>query len=320
MSAADPLGSATTRAEVAGMLQQAVAEGAALGWLDPPSDGEVEQLLADIRDGLATGASGVAVQHIDGRVVGFGYWRRYARATHTPQADLERVVVAAGHRGSGLGRQLVRALVGQARVAGVEVLTLDVRGDNHGAMTLYQDEGFTTYGVLPGFVAVGEQRFDKVLMQQRLNGDQRPAGRSDHLVGWAVVQREDGAVLLARRDGVRYASGLWGLPGGHVEDDESLAAATARELREEVGLDARPQDLQPLGVTRYVDGPMRGTSFYFVVSSWSGEPSPAGECSQVGWFAPDDLPADALPWLATALRTHLLEGRWLADAPEVSPG
>lgn len=136
-----------------------------------------------------------------------------------------------------------------------------------------------------------------------------------HLVGWAVLQRADGRVLLARRAGVSYASGLWGLPGGHVEDHESLAAGTARELREEVGVRAEPADLEPLGVTRYVDGPHRGNDFFFRARTWAGEPSAVAECSEVGWFDPEQLPEDALPWLATSLRRHLLDGRWLGDDP-----
>ncbi|MEU0063801.1 GNAT family N-acetyltransferase, partial [Streptomyces albidoflavus] len=57
---------------------------------------------------------------------------------------------------------LTAALVADAREAGVEVLTLDARGDNEGALRLYRSLGFTEYGRLPGFVAVGERRYDKV--------------------------------------------------------------------------------------------------------------------------------------------------------------
>jgi 8-oxo-dGTP diphosphatase len=74
--------------------------------------------------------------------------------------------------------------------------------------------------------------------------------RTDHLVAWAVLQRDDGHVLLARRANESYASGLWGLPGGHVEDGETLAAAAARELCEEVGVRVDATTLEPLGVTR----------------------------------------------------------------------
>ncbi|GAB3590969.1 hypothetical protein GCM10027446_07450 [Angustibacter peucedani] len=312
----DPLAPAAVRAEVVALLRQAVAEGAALGWVDPPPADEVEQLLADVRAGLTSGAAGVAVEVVEGQVVGFGYWRRYARPTHAPQADLERVVVSAAHRGQGLGRRLVTALVAQAAAAGVETLTLDVRGDNHGAITLYEQLGFRRYGHLPDFVAVGDARHDKVFMALRPGAPPPPPQRTDHLVGWAVVRREDGRVLLARRDGVSYGSGLWGLPGGHVDDDESLASGTARELHEEVGLRAEATDLEPVGVTRYVDGPVRGTDFFFVVRRWEGEPQPTSECSEVGWFDPEHLPDDALPWLAGTLREHLLDGRWLADHPQ----
>lgn len=134
-----------------------------------------------------------------------------------------------------------------------------------------------------------------------------------HLVAWAVVRRADGRVLLARRSGVQYGDGLWGLPGGHVEDHESLAAAAARETLEEVGLRIDPVAAQAIGVTRYVDDGFRGADWFHLVTSWEGEPSALAECSEVGWHDPADLPADALPWLAHALRVHLVEGRWLDE-------
>jgi 8-oxo-dGTP diphosphatase len=37
------------------------------------------------------------------------------------------------------------------------------------------------------------------------------------------------------------------------------------------------------------------------------------ECSEVGWFDPADLPADALPWLAHSLQVHLLQRVWLDE-------
>src|SRR5262249_22630066 len=95
-------------------------------------------------------------------LVGLGYWTRYDRPTHRQHADVRRVGVAAHAPRPGVGRALPRALIASAGAAGVEVLTLDVRGDNVGALHLYRSLGFTQYGRLKDFVAVGCRRYDTV--------------------------------------------------------------------------------------------------------------------------------------------------------------
>ena len=54
----------------------------------------------------------------------------------------------------------------------------------------------------------------------------------------AVVHDAAGRLLLIRR-GHDPGRGLWSLPGGRVEDGESLPEAVRREVREETGLDVR---------------------------------------------------------------------------------
>ncbi|WP_189088591.1 NUDIX domain-containing protein [Deinococcus ruber] len=138
-----------------------------------------------------------------------------------------------------------------------------------------------------------------------------------HLVSWLILRRSDGRILLGRRAGVSYGEGCWGLPGGHVLDTETLAQAAARETLEEVGLTVNAADLTPLGMVRYVDAGVRGADFFFLAERWEGEPYPVSECSEVGWFEPDQLPADALPWLADTLRRQLSgEEPWLSESVE----
>ncbi len=74
-----------------------------------------------------------------------------------------RAIRFAGRARVGLGRALTGALVEDARAASIEVLTLDARGDNERALGLYRSLGFSEYGRLPDFVAVGARRYDKVL-------------------------------------------------------------------------------------------------------------------------------------------------------------
>lgn len=132
--------------------------------------------------------------------------------------------------------------------------------------------------------------------------------RTFHLVAWAMLLDPQGRVLLGRRSGVSYGNGLWGLPGGHVEPGEGLAEAAVREVLEEVGVRVDPSALRALGVSRYDLEGVQGADFFFSAEVWEGTPGPLAGTSEVGWFAPQDLPADALPWLPPILEAHLHGG------------
>ncbi|SQJ18994.1 CTP pyrophosphohydrolase [Serratia rubidaea] len=53
----------------------------------------------------------------------------------------------------------------------------------------------------------------------------------------AIIER-DGKILLAQRDAQSDQAGLWEFPGGKVETGESQPQALARELAEELGIEA----------------------------------------------------------------------------------
>jgi 8-oxo-dGTP pyrophosphatase MutT (NUDIX family) len=57
----------------------------------------------------------------------------------------------------------------------------------------------------------------------------------------AVLQREDGKILLLKRAPTHTTNpGKWCFVTGFVEPDERPQAAAIRELKEELGIDARP--------------------------------------------------------------------------------
>jgi ribosomal protein S18 acetylase RimI-like enzyme len=149
--------------EVMALVVDLVAAGAALGWVDPPSTEEVRALLSSVAEEIETGEAALVLATLDGSVVGFGYWRRYLRPTYRLHADLEKVAVRADQQRRGLGRRLTRALIEQARREEIEQLTLDMRVDNTPAISLYGSLGFREYGRCPDFVAVGDQRYDRIL-------------------------------------------------------------------------------------------------------------------------------------------------------------
>jgi len=118
----------------------------------------------------------------------------------------------------------------------------------------------------------------------------RPAVTTDI----AVFAARDGvsSILLIRRKGPPFA-GSWALPGGFLDEDETLEACAARELREETGLVAGPMAL--VGAYSDPGRDPRGrtvTMAYWTAVPPEGAAATAGDdASQVGWFAIDALPA-----------------------------
>jgi 8-oxo-dGTP diphosphatase len=109
----------------------------------------------------------------------------------------------------------------------------------------------------------------------------------------AVVVRQ-GRVLLVKR-GCNPNKGLWGFPGGLVELGETAAEAAIRELAEETGIAAEAGGVLEVldSISRDDEGRVR---FHFllvaVLCRWTGgEPSPADDADETGWFTPDDIAA-----------------------------
>ncbi len=152
---------------------------------------------------------------------------------------------------------------------------------------------------------------------------ERRVGQSDlvtdlHLVAFVVLRRAD-QILLARRSGVSYADGFWGLPGGHVDPGEPLVVGAARETLEEVGVEVAVEDLVPVGMCRYEQGRSAGVDVFFTASTFTGEPRAVSECDAVQWCRADDLPSPVVPWLPATLRRHLDEGAWFDEMLDVGP-
>jgi ribosomal protein S18 acetylase RimI-like enzyme len=151
--------------------------GGAVGFVDVPDRAETEAWLAGIAAEVAAGRTRMALLGVDGRVEALGRWTRYAKSTVAVNAEVLQVMVHPEARGRRLATRLVGALVEDARAHRVETLTLDVRGNNHAAMALYESLGFQAYGRLPDFVAVGDERWDRVLYRLDLRTADWPVRR-----------------------------------------------------------------------------------------------------------------------------------------------
>jgi ribosomal protein S18 acetylase RimI-like enzyme len=159
------------------VVEAVMREGGAVGWVGVPDRADTAQWLAAIAAEVAAGRTRMALLGVGGRLEALGRWTRYAKETVAVNADVLQVMVHPDARGLGLARRLVGELVADARAHRVETVTLDVRGNNHAAMALYESLGFQVYGRLPDFVAVGDERWDRVLYRLDLRTPDWPVRR-----------------------------------------------------------------------------------------------------------------------------------------------
>ena len=96
----------------------------------------------------------------------------------------------------------------------------------------------------------------------------------------AIIEK-DNKLLLIVRGGQTY-HGYLALPGGHVDDGETVEQAVVREIKEETGLDAVP--VRILGVYSDPARDPRGhiCSVVFIVD-FSGEPQAGDDASDFKW-------------------------------------
>ncbi|MDH4093291.1 MAG: Nudix family hydrolase [Betaproteobacteria bacterium] len=125
-------------------------------------------------------------------------------------------------------------------------------------------------------------------------------------VAAAVIQRADGAFLLARRPAGKVYAGYWEFPGGKIEPGEPAERAVARELREELGIE--PESAYPWLTREYVYPHAAVRLHFFRVTSWRGAPHPH-EGQEIAWQRHGEplvapmLPANA-PVLAALALPH----------------
>jgi ribosomal protein S18 acetylase RimI-like enzyme len=170
------------RAQVHRVATGVMERGGAVGWLGVPTRAESDAWLDGILAAVAAGSARLAVAVVAGdggagRIEALGRWVRYEKPVVAVNADVQQVMVHPAARGRGLARAVVTALVADARRHGVETLTLDTRGNNHAAMALYESLGFAVRGRLRDFVAVGDERWDRVLYALDLRTADAPLRR-----------------------------------------------------------------------------------------------------------------------------------------------
>ncbi|EYS85423.1 7,8-dihydro-8-oxoguanine-triphosphatase [Cupriavidus sp. SK-4] len=89
-------------------------------------------------------------------------------------------------------------------------------------------------------------------------------------VAVGVLVQPDGRFLLAQRPAGKPYEGYWEFPGGKLEPGESVEAALARELHEELGLDVTQCERWHILEHDYPHAYVR--LYFCKVTDWRGDP------------------------------------------------
>lgn len=122
------------------------------------------------------------------------------------------------------------------------------------------------------------------------------------VVACALVDA-DNRVLIAQRPQGKSLAGLWEFPGGKVDAGESPEEALIRELREELGIEAKAACLAPLTFASHAYEDIHLLMPLYVCRRWTG--------------FPESREGQALKWVrAKALRDMPMPP---ADLPLIAP-
>lgn len=119
----------------------------------------------------------------------------------------------------------------------------------------------------------------------------------------------DGKVLMELRKN-KFDAGLYSLVGGCMEDGETVKQAAVHEIKEEVNLEVREDDLKVISVLhRITPAPDSWQSIEFVMATekFSGNPALMENdvCGDLRWFPLTELPKNISLYAKQAIDNYI---------------
>lgn len=127
-----------------------------------------------------------------------------------------------------------------------------------------------------------------------------------------IITDNDNRILLVKR-AIEPSEGLWDLPGGFVNVEESVEESVVREAREELGVEVGHLKYLFSGCGRYVYKTLNyhTIGLVFAVKIASGTMKPQDDVAELKYFSTNKIPWDTLafPVLEQTLRKYIAERR-----------
>ena len=120
-----------------------------------------------------------------------------------------------------------------------------------------------------------------------------------------ILMRED-QILLLRRYNTGYHDGEYSVPAGHLDGNETVRDAAAREANEEIGIRIEVSDIIFSSVMHRVEDDER-VDFFVHIQKWDGEPFNAepNKCDDLRWVNVNQMPDNLNPYVERAIQNHL---------------
>jgi ribosomal protein S18 acetylase RimI-like enzyme len=133
-----------------GLLQDAVAGGASIGFLPPVSHATAGVYWQEVVEAMNTNNRILLIAEEAGTVAGTVQLDLAGRANGTHRAEVAKLMVHTAHRRRGIAEWLMRAIEEEARLAGRTTLILDTRAGDP-SENLYLKLGYTQAGTIPEY-------------------------------------------------------------------------------------------------------------------------------------------------------------------------
>lgn len=102
----------------------------------------------------------------------------------------------------------------------------------------------------------------------------------------AMIEREDGRILIAERPAGKFMAGWWEFPGGKVEFGEGPEAALAREVLEELGIEIEVGD--PFHAVHVARTEATAVFVVFYWCRWTGGELQLLDAGDVAWVTAEE--------------------------------
>lgn len=116
----------------------------------------------------------------------------------------------------------------------------------------------------------------------------------------------DGQILLQRRFQTGFMDGFYGVPAGHLDGNETARAGCAREIKEEIGVHLKPEDLEVVHVMHRKAESDERIDFFMTTSAYSGEIKNCEphKCDDLRWFKLNELPVNVVDYVKVAIENY----------------